>query len=176
MYIKINDTQTLASPHVRVNGTTWQRLDALVKIDGAWRGWFRKSGTLAAVVNDAWSNHIPEGGWVYLWQYRYITPAAFANPIRIMSAQLSARIENRDDYDSSYDIRIEGLINGVWTLLGSSPVVIIPRNSWGIVSVNIAVTHMLEVAQVRYGIGTKHFYDQVNGSVTGWEEFGTYTG
>lgn len=175
MYVKVNDVFKLASAWIKESAVSWRRVDGLVKIDGAWRGWFRKSGSIGVVSDYDWDDYSDAGSWVYLWQYRYVSAPAFASPIRFVSGTLSAAIENRDDYDSTYDIRIEGLVNGVWTLLGSSPTVVIPHNSWQTVVLDIS-REAIEITQVRYGVGTKHFFADVNGSVTGWEEFGTYTG
>lgn len=175
MYVRKSGVFTLASAYQKVTATTWRRLDALVRVAGAWRGWFRKTGSLAAVVDYDWDDYGDAGSWSYLWQYRWITPAAFATPIRAPFVTLSARIENRDDYDSTYDIRIEGLVNGVWVTIGISETVVIPHNSWGVVTAG-ATGSPLEITQIRYGIGTKHFFDQVNAACTAWEEFGTYVG
>ena len=49
MYVKVNDVFKLASAWIKESAVSWRRVDGLVKIDGAWRGWFRKSGSIGVV-------------------------------------------------------------------------------------------------------------------------------
>lgn len=174
MYTKLSGVLRKITPMVRQLGT-WKRASALVYQEGVgWRGWFLKTGSLAAVVNDTWLNYNGYGDYVYIAQWRWITKDPFSNPIFFKSGTFSARLENRDDYASGYEMCVEGLVDGVWTRLLSTGVFVLEPQKWTTINLSGTLDTPVLVSRIRYGIHIKHFWDQANGACTSWEEFGTY--
>lgn len=176
MYIRKSGVQTLASAYIRTAGAIWTRVDALMRVAGNWRGWFRQTGSLASILNDTWANYNDYGNYEYIGQWRWITMPVFGSPIRFIAGTFSANLENRDTYGAGgYQVCIEGLVAGVWTRLLTSEATGIPAETWQTISVTGEVVPV-EVTQIRYGICVKHMWHLATGACTAWEEFGTYVG